>query len=84
MTVKELYCYEREEGKITHSLEKPDTDYTLLFRLIADEDKQLTKDGENFITCIDVDSLEGWDEVEAPEGWNEVEALSIYRRDSNG
>ena len=65
MTVKELYCYEREEGKITHSLEKPDCDYALRFRLIADEDKELTKDGENFTTCVDVESTEGWYEVES-------------------
>lgn len=66
MTVKELYCFEREESKITHSLEKPDCEYTLRFRLIADEDKELTKDGENFTTCVDVESTEGWVEVEAP------------------
>ena len=65
MIVKELYCYEREEGKVTVSTEKPDRDYTLKFRLIADEDKELTKDGVNFTTCIDVDSTEGWYEVEA-------------------
>ena len=64
MIVKELYCYERETGKITHSPEKPDREYSLRFRLIADEDKELTKDGENFTTCIDVDSTEGWYEVE--------------------
>ena len=65
MTVKELYCYEREEGKVTVSTEKPDCEYSLRFRLIASEDKELTKDGENFTTCIDVDSTEGWYEVEA-------------------
>lgn len=67
MTVKELYCYEREEGKVTVSTEKPDCEYTLRFRLIADEDKELTKDGENFTTCIDVDDTEGWVEVGAPK-----------------
>lgn len=65
MTVKELYCYEREEGKITVSPEKPECDYTIKFRLIADEHKVLTNDGENFTTCIDVDSTEGWYEVDA-------------------
>ena len=64
MIVKELYCYEREVGKVTHSLEKPECDYTIKFRLIADEGKELTKDGENFTTCIDVDTTEGWYEVE--------------------
>lgn len=65
MIVKELYCYEREEGKVTVSTEKPEGDYSLRFRLIADEDKVLIKDGENFTTCIDVDSTEGWYEVDA-------------------
>lgn len=73
MIVKELYRYEREAGKITHSLEKPECEYTVKFRLIADEDKELTKDGENFTTCIDVDSPKGWYEIEAKKGstrWN--------------
>lgn len=65
MIIKELYRYEREAGKITVSLEKPDCEYTVKFRLIADEDKELTKDGENFTTCIDVDDTEGWYEVDA-------------------
>ena len=60
MIVKELYCYEREAGKITVSPEKPDCDYTLKFRLIAEEGEELTKDSENFTTCIDVDDTEGW------------------------
>ena len=32
---------------------------------IADEGEELTKDGENFTTCIDVDSAEGWYEVDS-------------------
>lgn len=64
MTIKELYLYEREEGKFTASTEKPDCGYTLRYRLIADEDKLLTKDGENFTSCVDVDSTEGWEEVD--------------------
>lgn len=63
MIIKELYHYEREAGKITVSTAKPECDYTVKFRLIADENKELTKDGENFTTCIDVDDTEGWYEV---------------------
>ena len=66
MTVKELYCFEREKGKVTVSTEKPDCDFTLRYRLIAEEGKELTKDGENFATCIDVDSPEGWYTVDIP------------------
>ena len=65
MIIKVLYRYEREAGKITVSPEKPECDYTNKFRLIADEGKELTNDGENFTTCIDVDTPEGWYEVEA-------------------
>lgn len=63
MIVKELYCYEREIGKITVSPEKPDCDYTIKFRLIAEKGEELTKNGENFTTCIDVDDIEGWNAV---------------------
>ena len=65
MTVKELYHYEREAGKITVSTEKPECDYTIKYRIIAEEGKAITNDGENFTSCIDVDSPEGWYEVEA-------------------
>ena len=64
MIVKDLYCYEREAGKITVSPEKPDCDCSLAYRLIAEEGEELTKDGENFTTCTDVDSAEGWYAVE--------------------
>lgn len=63
MIVKELYCYEREAGKITVSPEKPDCEYILRYRLIADDEKQLTQDGINFTTCIDVESTDGWYEI---------------------
>ena len=67
MIVKELYHYEREEGKITVSTEKPEGEYILRYRLIADEYKVLTKDGENFTTCVDTDTTEGWYEVDEPK-----------------
>ena len=73
MIIKELYHYEREAGKFTVSTEKPECDYTLRYRLIADEDKELTNDLENFTTCVDVDSPDGWYETEIKKGstrWN--------------
>lgn len=63
MITKELYCFEREEGKVTVSTEKPDCDFTLRYRLIAEEGKALTKDGENFTSCVDVESIDGWYET---------------------
>lgn len=67
MTVKTLYRYEREGGGITVSPNKPEREYTELVRLIADEGKVLTQDGERLFCVIDVDSADGWYEVDAPE-----------------
>ena len=63
MIIKELYRYEREKGKITVSPIKPECEYILRYRLIADEGKMLTKDGEHFTPCVDVESTEGWYET---------------------
>lgn len=63
-----LYKYERPNGGTTVSPVKPDGEYTKMVRLIADEGKVLTKDGENFTTCIDTDTADGWYEVDDPEG----------------
>ena len=68
MQIIKLYKYEREDGGITVSPNKPDVEYTEMYRLIADEGKVLTKDGENFTPCADVESIDGWYEVdEEPE-----------------
>lgn len=66
MEIKTLYRYEREPGKITVSTVEPDTEYETLYRLIADEGKILTN-GETETCCVDVNSTEGWTEVDAPE-----------------
>lgn len=66
MEIKKIYRYEREPGKVTVSPEKPEGEYTKRFRLIADEGKALTLDGENFFDVIDVASTEGWREVDDP------------------
>lgn len=70
MIIKELYRFEEEEGKITVSPKKPECDYTIKYRLIADEGKMLTNDDETFVSCIDVDS---------PEGYYEVDVHNNYR-----
>lgn len=67
MTIKTLYSYKREDGGITVSPEKPDCDYTELVRIISDEGKMVTKDGENLFPAIDVDVAKGWYEVDAPD-----------------
>ena len=67
MNIKPLYRYQREGGVITDSLIKPDCEYTERVRLIADKGKALTKNGESLYRVKDVDSADGWYEVDAPE-----------------
>lgn len=75
MKIKTLYKYERENGGITVSINKPeDREYDeTSIRLIADENKMLTQDGVKLYSCIDVDILDSventcaqWYEVDAP------------------
>lgn len=68
MRIIPLYVYERPEGGVTVSPVKPEnTQFTEEVRLVADEGKVLTKDGISFTSCIDVETAEGWYEVDAPE-----------------
>lgn len=67
MKIITLYKYEREPNKYSVSPNKPDKEYTTLFRLVADEDKVLTLDGTTIYKVLDVDSTEGWYEIEAPQ-----------------
>ena len=62
-----LYKYTRADGGVTVSPIKPDCEYTEMYRLIADEGKVLTQDGVDTTTCVDVESVEGWYEVDAPD-----------------
>ena len=67
MEVKTLYRYEREGGGTTVSTEKPTCEYEECYRLIADEGKALTQNGTDLYPVVDVDSTEGWYEVEHEE-----------------
>ncbi len=67
MKTKVLYKYTREDGGITVSLNEPECEYTELVRIIADDNKRITKDGKNLYTVIDQEAIDGWYEVEAPE-----------------
>lgn len=58
-----LYKYIREDGGITVSPIKPDAEYTEMLRLVADEGKVLTN-GEIITTCTDVESADGWEEID--------------------
>lgn len=66
MTIKTLYRFKRADGGITVSPNKPNGDYTELFRIIADEGKAVTKDGNNLYPVIDTDDASGFYEVDMP------------------
>ena len=72
MPIITLYRYERDGGGITVSPVKPDKAYTLKYRLVADEGKVFVK-GDDATTCLDVDSTDGWEEIEEPEEIKEEE-----------
>ena len=66
MQIITLYKTIRKDGGVTVSPHKPEegTPYTEGIRLVADEGKLITQDGENLYYCIDTESTEGWYEVE--------------------
>lgn len=67
MEIIKLYKYNRPEGGVTVSPVMPEGEYTEMVRLVADESKLLTKDGENLTSCVDTETSEGWYEVEEPK-----------------
>lgn len=69
-----LYKYARAGSGVTVSPVKPDCEYTEMYRLIADEGKALTQDGVITTACTDVESAEGWYEVEVTEEGEVIEA----------
>lgn len=72
MQIIPLYKYKRADGGITVSPRKPECEYTEMYRLVADEGKVLT-DGETMTSCTDVESVEGWSEIDAPDEPTETE-----------
>lgn len=62
MQIKPLYRYVRHDGGVTVSPNKPDCEYTEMYRLIADEGMILQK-GDELTPCVDTDSTEGWEEI---------------------
>ena len=64
MQIVNLYKYIRDDGGTTVSPTKPNTEYTEMFRLIADEGKELMN-GDVRTPCIDVEHIERWPELDA-------------------
>ena len=67
MQIIPIYKFTREDGGVTVSPNKPNCEYTEMCRLVADEGKLLTKDGVDTTSCTDVESADGWYEIDAPE-----------------
>lgn len=63
MQIVNLYKYIRDDGGVTVSPVKPNVEYVEMFRLIADEGKELVN-GDIHTSCIDVETTEGWTETE--------------------
>ena len=61
-----LYRYIRTDGGVTVSAVKPDTEYTELYRIVADDGYTLT-DGTNYTSCTDTADPSAWSEVEDNE-----------------
>lgn len=62
MTIIQLYKY-KEGGATVVSPRDPGVAYEPMYRLIAEEGKELT-DGTTVTTCIDVESTDGWREYD--------------------
>lgn len=68
MQVIPLYRYNRPAGGTTVSPVKPPdgTEYESCFRIVADEGMMLVN-GDVQTACADVDSLDGWQEIQMIE-----------------
>lgn len=67
MTKVKLYVYLGTNGTIESPVHLEDIFYTTRYRLVADNNKVLTKDGKNFVgsTTVPEDEVDGWKEVPA-------------------
>jgi hypothetical protein len=65
MTKEILYLYLGTNGSILSPVHLEDTYYVRRVRLVADDEKALTKDGVNFVrsTIVAEDEVELWKEV---------------------
>ena len=72
-----VYKYDRGNHKITVSPKKPeDRVYTELIRIIADPGKILVY-GDRQTICADVESIEGWTEIDKPEDPDAYKQLTL-------
>lgn len=57
-----LYRYKRDDGGVTISPVQPDWEYTVLYRLVAEDGYTLT-DGNTTAGCVDTDNPAVWEEI---------------------
>ena len=79
MQIKPLYKYARTDGGTTITPVQPDVAYAQLYRLVAEDGGEITNgeitNGEITTTCIDVESYDGWHDVD--DEITDTEALQI-------
>ena len=70
MEIVNLYKYPIKNGiRVTPKKPEEGIEYTIEYRLIADEGNGLTRNGSEPVTVIDTDNIEGWEELPAPDLW---------------
>lgn len=78
MQIITLYKIIRADGGITVTPNKPDEYESILYRLVADEGKELIK-GDIKTECIDTDNSEGWIERDKPKETEESDLIDNNR-----
>ena len=66
MQIINLYRVIRPDGGVTVTPNKPDNYEKVMYRIVADEGKELVN-GDTRTTCADVESAAGWTETEIKE-----------------
>lgn len=81
MTTKILYRYKKDNYTID-SPNKPEGEYIERYRLVADENKMLTKNGTDLYTVIDINKEDQfyWYEVDKPQELIDAEAEREAKR----
>ena len=72
MQIINIYRVIRPDGGVTVTPNKPDNYEKVMYRIVADEGKELVN-GDVRTSCADVESTDGWVEVEAQSEATELE-----------
>lgn len=72
MQIINLYRVIRADGGVTVTPNEPDSYDAVMYRIIADEGKELVN-GDMRTTCADVESTDGWTETDIDTEQSEYE-----------